>query len=120
MSANLMLREVGIALFLACVGLGAGAEFVDTIIYGGGYAWIGYGAIVTVLPLLIVGIIGRIWFKVDYLTLIGVMAGATTDPPAYSNDLSDSDIPSVGYATVYPLTMFLRVLTAQLFILFLA
>ena len=122
MSANLMLREVGIALFLACVGLGAGAEFVDTIIYGGGYTWIGYGAIVTVLPLLIVGIIGRIWFKVDYLTLIGVMAGATTDPPAlaYSNDLSDSDIPSVGYATVYPLTMFLRVLTAQLFILFLA
>lgn len=122
MSANLMLREVGIALFLACVGLGAGEEFVETIIYGGGYAWIGYGAIITILPLLIVGVIGRLWFKVDYFTLIGVMAGATTDPPAlaYSNDLAGNDIPSVGYATVYPLTMFLRVLSAQLLILFLA
>ena len=122
MSANLMLREVGIALFLACVGLGAGEEFVETIIDGGGYAWIGYGAIITILPLLIVGVIGRLWFKVDYFTLIGVMAGATTDPPAlaYSNDLAGSDIPSVGYATVYPLTMFLRVLSAQLLILFLA
>ncbi len=122
MSANLMLREVGIALFLACVGLGAGEEFVETIIDGGGYAWIGYGAIITILPLLIVGAIGRLWFKVDYFTLIGVMAGATTDPPAlaYSNDLAGNDIPSVGYATVYPLTMFLRVLSAQLLILFLA
>ena len=122
MSANLMLREVGIALFLACVGLGAGEEFVETIIDGGGYAWIGYGAIITFLPLLIVGVIGRLWFKVDYFTLIGVMAGATTDPPAlaYSNDLAGNDIPSVGYATVYPLTMFLRVLSAQLLILFLA
>lgn len=121
MSANLMLREVGIALFLACVGLGAGEEFVETIIDGGGYAWIGYGAIITILPLLIVGVIGRLWFKVDYFTLIGVMAGATTDPPAlaYSNDLAGNDIPSVGYATVYPLTMFLRVLSAQLLILFL-
>lgn len=102
MSANLMLREVGIALFLACVGLGAGEEFVETIIDGGGYAWIGYGAIITILPLLIVGVIGRLWFKVDYFTLIGVMAGATTDPPAlaYSNDLAGNDIPSVGYATV--------------------
>ena len=122
MSANLMLREGGIALFLACVGLGAGEEFVETIIDGGGYAWIGYGAIITILPLLIVGAIGRLWFKVDYFTLIGVMAGATTDPPAlaYSNDLAGNDIPSVGYATVYPLTMFLRVLSAQLLILFLA
>lgn len=122
MSANLMLREVGIALFLACVGLGAGEEFVETIIDGGGYAWIGYGAIITILPLLIVGVIGCLWFKVDYFTLIGVMAGATTDPPAlaYSNDLAGNDIPSVGYATVYPLTMFLRVLSAQLLILFLA
>ena len=122
MSANLMLREVGIALFLACVGLGAGEEFVETIIDGGGYAWIGYGAIITILPLLIVGVIGRLWFKVDYFTLIGVMAGATTDPPAlaYSIALAGNDIPSVGYATVYPLTMFLRVLSAQLLILFLA
>ena len=96
MSANLMLREVGIALFLACVGLGAGEEFVETIIDGGGYAWIGYGAIITILPLLIVGVIGRLWFKVDYFTLIGVMAGATTDPPAlaYSNDLAGNDIPA--------------------------
>ena len=122
MSANLMLREVGIALFLACVGLGAGEEFVETIIDGGGYAWIGYGAIITILPLLIVGVIGRLWFKVDYFTLIGVMAGATTDPPAlaYSNDLAGNESRGVGYATVYPLTMFLRVLSAQLLILFLA
>ena len=85
----------------------------------GGYIWIGYGAIITVLPLLIVGFIGRYVFKLNYYTLIGVLSGATTNPPAlaYSNDLTSCDAPAVGYATVYPLTMFLRVLTAQLLIL---
>ena len=119
MSANLMIREIGISLFLACVGLGAGRGFVETIIYEGGYVWIGYGIIITVLPLLLAGIIGRCVFKLNYYTLIGVLAGSTTNPPAlaYCNDLTSCDAPAVGYATVYPLTMFLRVLTAQILIL---
>ncbi len=122
MSANLMVREIGISLFLACVGLGAGEGFVDTIIHGGGYVWIAYGAIITVVPLFVAGLIGRYALKLNYYTLIGVLSGATTNPPAlaYSNDQTSCDAPSVGYATVYPLTMFLRVLTAQLLILSLA
>lgn len=119
MSANLMLREIGISIFLACVGLGAGEGFVNTIIYNGGYVWIGYGVIITIVPLLIAGLIGRYVFKLNYYTLIGVLAGSSTNPPAlaYSSDLTSCDAPAVGYATVYPLTMFLRVLTAQLLIL---
>lgn len=117
-SANLLLREVGITLFLACVGLGAGSGFVETIV-NGGYAWIGYGFIITIVPLLIIGCIGRYFFKVNYFTLMGLIAGSTTDPPAlaYSNATAGNDAPSVGYATVYPLSMFLRVLAAQLLIL---
>ena len=120
MSANLMLREVGIALFLASVGLGAGDGFVETIIDGGGYAWIGYGFIITVVPLIIIGIIARTIYKVNYFTLMGLMAGSMTDPPAlaYSNGIVGNDAPAVSYATVYPLTMFLRVLTAQMLVLF--
>lgn len=122
MSANLMLREIGISLFLACVGLGAGKGFVETVIYDGGYVWVGYGVIITIVPLLIAGLIGRYVFKLNYYTLIGVLGGSTTNPPAlaYSNDLTSCDAPAVGYATVYPLTMFLRVLTAQILILSLA
>ena len=118
-SANLMLREIGITLFLACVGISAGDGFVDTIVNNGGFAWIGYGFIITFVPLMIIGCIGRYFCKVNYFTLI---AGSTTDPPAlaYSNATAGNDAPSVGYATVYPLTMFLRVLTAQLLILFFA
>ena len=121
-SANLMLREIGITLFLACVGLSAGDGFVDTIVNNGGFAWIGYGFIITTIPLLIIGCIGRYFCKVNYFTLMGLIAGSTTDPPAlaYSNATAGNDAPSVGYATVYPLTMFLRVLTAQLLILFFA
>ncbi|MFA6768824.1 MAG: putative transporter [Parabacteroides sp.] len=117
-SANLLLREVGITLFLACVGLGAGSGFVETIM-NGGYSWIGYGFIITVVPLLIVGCAGRYFFKINYFTLMGLIAGSTTDPPAlaYSNATAGNDAPSVGYATVYPLSMFLRVLAAQLLIL---
>ena len=119
-SANFMLREIGITLFLACVGIGAGDGFVDTIVNNGGFAWIGYGFIITFLPLIIVGSIGRYFCKVNYFTLMGLIAGSTTDPPAlaYSNATAGNDAPAVGYATVYPLTMFLRVLTAQLMILF--
>lgn len=118
MSANLMLREVGIALFLACVGLGAGSGFVDTIV-NGGYKWIAYGALITVIPLLIIGIIGRKGLKINYFTLMGLLAGSMTDPPAlsYANSSAGNDVPAVSYATVYPLTMFLRVITAQLMIL---
>ena len=121
-SANLMLREVGITMFLACVGLSAGDGFVDTIVNNGGFAWVGYGFIITTVPLLIIGCIARYFYKINYFTLMGLIAGSTTDPPAlaYSNATAGNDAPAVGYATVYPLTMFLRVLTAQLLILFFA
>ncbi len=118
MSANLMLREIGIALFLACVGLEAGGAFVETIM-NGGYMWILYGVIITVLPILTMGIIGRKVCKLNYFTLMGLIAGSMTDPPAlsFANTVAGNDIPAVSYATVYPLTMFLRVITAQLLIL---
>ena len=119
MSANLMVREIGIALFLACVGLGAGKGFIETIVNEEGYVWIGYGAIITIFPLLVTGLIGRYGCKLNYYTLIGILSGANTNPPAlaYSNDQTSCDAPAVGYATVYPLAMFLRVLSAQLLIL---
>ena len=118
MSANLMLREVGISLFLAGVGLGAGEDFVPTLV-AGGYVWIAYGAVITIVPLLLAGLFGRFYYKLNYYTLIGVLSGASTNPPAlaYSTEQTTSDAPSVGYATVYPLSMFLRVLAAQLLIL---
>lgn len=118
-SANLMLREVGIALFLAAVGIGAGDGFVEAVV-NGGYRWIGYGFIITVIPILIVAIIARLWLKMNYYTLMGLIAGSTTDPPAlaYANATAGNDMPAVGYSTVYPMVMFLRVLTAQIFILF--
>ncbi len=118
-SANLMMREIGIALFLAGVGLGAGGDFVSTVIDGGGYKWIGYGVIISVLPILLAGIAGRIIFKMDYFTLTGVLAGSSTNPPAlaYANTVAGNDMPAVGYATVYPLSMFLRVISAQVLII---
>lgn len=118
MSANLMLREIGLAMFLAAVGIGAGDGFIDAIA-DGGYKWIGYGVIITMLPLLIVGIIARLKFKVNYYTMMGLMAGSMTDPPAlgFANTSSGNDMPAVGYATVYPVVMFLRVLSAQLLML---
>jgi putative transport protein len=121
-SVNLMLREIGICFFLAAVGLGAGENFVDTILHQGGLNWVFYGVLITLIPLLIVGILGYSVFKINYYTLMGLMSGSMTDPPAlaYSNSISDNDAPAVGYASVYPLTMFLRVLAAQLLILFFA
>lgn len=118
-SANLMIREIGISLFLAAVGLGAGKDFIPTLV-GGGYVWIGYGVLITLIPLLIVGIISRLWLKLDYFSLMGLIAGSTTDPPALAYATSQSsrnDNAAVAYSTVYPLTMFLRVLTAQIMIM---
>ena len=118
-SANLMIREIGISLFLAAVGFGAGKSFIPTLV-GGGYVWIGYGVVITLLPLLMIGVVGRKWLKLDYFTLMGLLAGSTTDPPAlaYATQQSSlNDRAAVAYSTVYPLTMFLRVLTGQLMIL---
>lgn len=119
MSANLMLREIGISLFLACVGLGAGDGFVETVI-NGGYVWVGYGAIITILPILLVGLFARLALKMNFYTIMGMLSGSMTDPIAlaFSNTTAGNDMPAVSYATVYPVTMFLRVLTAQLLIMF--
>lgn len=122
-SANLMLREIGICIFLACVGLEAGNGFVDTVVNNGGLIWIAYGALITVIPLMAAGIIGRYVMKLDYLTLIGALSGASTNPPALafaSEQDKSTDTAAVSYAAVYPLTMFMRVLIAQLMILLLA
>ena len=114
-SANMMIREIGISLFLAAVGLGAGEGFVSAIA-NGGYWWILYGVAITMLPLLITGILARKVFKLDYFSIMGLMSGAMTDPPAlaYANSVSTNDRSAVAYATVYPLTMFLRIFTAQI------
>lgn len=118
-SANLMVREIGICIFLACVGLGCGKDFVHTVVNAEGLTWIGYGAIVTILPILIGGLIGRYFFHLNFYTLLGVLAGANTNPPAlnYANDTTASDAPAVAYSTVYPFAMFLRIITIQIIIL---
>ena len=118
-SANLMIREIGIAMFLAAVGFGAGKTFIPTLL-DGGYIWIGYGVIITVVPLLIAACVGHYWLKLDYFTIMGTIAGITTSPPALAyatSATSANDRAAVAYSTVYPLTMFLRVLTGQLMIL---
>ena len=122
MSANLMLREIGIVLFLASVGIKAGGNFVQTVVEGDGLLYVGCGFLITVIPLLIMGTIARLRYKLNYFTLMGLIAGSNTDPPAlaYSNQTAGNDAPAVGYSTVYPLAMFLRILTAQLLILILA
>lgn len=119
MSANLMLREIGIVLFLASVGIEAGEHFVQTVVEGDGLLYVGYGFLITIIPLLIMGVIARLYYKVNYFTLMGLIAGSTTDPPAlaYANQVSGVDAPSVGYSTVYPLTMFLRILAGQMILL---
>ncbi len=119
MSANLMLREIGIVLFLASVGIEAGANFVNTVVQGDGLLYVGAGVLITVLPLLIMGAIGRLYYKINYFTLMGLLAGSTTDPPAlaYSTQTASNDAPAVGYSTVYPLTMFLRIISGQLILL---
>ncbi len=122
MSANLMLREVGLVLFLASVGIKAGENFVQMVVEGDGILYVGLGFLITFIPLIITGIIARWHHRVNYFTLMGLIAGSNTDPPAlaYANQIAGNDAPAVGYSTVYPLTMFLRILTAQLLILLMA
>ena len=119
-SANLMLREIGLALFLASVGIKAGAHFWDTVIQGDGIKYVYTGFIITVIPILIVGTITRLVYKFNYFTIMGMLAGTCTDPPAlaYANQICSREAPGIGYSTVYPLSMFLRIFTAQLIVLF--
>ncbi len=118
-SANLMLREIGISLFLASVGITSGGKFAETVFSADGLLWVGLGFLITTLPLIIMGFVGRKFTRLNYFTLIGLMAGSTTDPPAlsYSTSIASNDQPAVSYSTVYPLTMFLRVILAQILIL---
>ncbi len=119
-SANLMLREIGLVLFLASVGIKAGASFVNTVVAGDGLLYVLSGLLITVIPILIIGTIARLKFKFNYFTIMGMLAGTYTDPPAlaYANSICSKEAPAVGYSTVYPLSMFLRILTAQLVVLF--
>ena len=118
-SANLMLREIGLVLFLASVGIKAGDSFIETVVAGDGALYVLSGLLITVIPILIVGTIARLHCKLNYYTIMGMLAGTYTDPPAlaYANSVCLKDAPSVGYSTVYPLSMFLRILTAQLIVL---
>lgn len=120
-SANLMLREIGIALFLASVGLAAGRSFVDAIVDGNGLLYAFLGLFITIIPLVIVGCIARKFYKMNYHLIVGMIAGATTDPPtlAYSGTLSEKNVSAVAYSTVYPLAMFLRILSGQFVLLIL-
>ncbi len=119
MPANLVLREVGIALFLACVGLNAGGGFMPAVMSGAGFYWMGIGACITFIPLCITAVLGRFWFGMDYVTTCGLLAGSMTDPPAiaFASQMLGSDAPMAVYATVYPLTMILRILMGQLLVL---
>ena len=119
-SANMMLREIGLVLFLASVGIKAGAGFWDTVIAGDGIKYVYSGVLITVLPILIVATIAKLVYKFNYFTVVGMVAGAYTDPPAlaYANQICSREAPRVGYSTVYPLSMFLRILTAQVLVLF--
>ena len=119
-SANMMLREMGLALFLASVGVKAGAGFVNAVIQGDGLLYVGTGFLITVIPILIVGPIARLKFKFNYFTIMGMIAGTYTDPPAlaYANASCSKEAPAVGYSTVYPLSMFLRIFVAQICVLF--
>ncbi len=119
-SANMMLREIGLVLFLASVGIKAGAGFFETVMQGDGLLYVLTGFLITVIPILIIGPIARWKFKFNYFTIAGMVSGTYTDPPAlaYSNSICSKEAPAVGYSTVYPLSMFLRILTAQLIVLF--
>ena len=119
-SANMMLREIGLVLFLASVGVKAGANFWHTVVQGDGLMYVFTGFLITIIPILIVGVIARLKYKFNYFTIMGMVAGACTDPPAlaYANSICSREAPAIGYSTVYPLSMFLRIFTAQLIVLF--
>ncbi len=119
-SANMMLREIGLVLFLASVGIKAGAGFWQTVVAGDGLKYVYTGFLITVIPILIIGTIARLKYKFNYFTIMGLIAGTYTDPPAlaYANAACSKEAPAVGYSTVYPLSMFLRILTAQIIVLF--
>ena len=119
-SANMMLREIGLVLFLASVGIKAGAGFWDMVVQGDGLKYVGCGFLITVIPIFIIGTIARLKFKFNYFTIMGMLAGTYTDPPAlaYANASCSKEAPAVGYSTVYPLSMFLRIFTAQIVVLF--
>ena len=120
-SANLMLREIGIALFLASVGIDAGDSFLHTIVEGDGLLYVAYGAIITIIPILIIGILGRYVYHINYFSLMGLISGGTTNPAAlaFSSQTAGNDKPAVAYSTVYPLTMFLRIISGQIILLLL-
>ena len=119
-SANMMLREIGLVLFLASVGVKAGAHFWETVVQGDGLMYVFTGFLITIIPILIIGVIARLKFKFNYFTIMGMIAGTCTDPPAlaYANSVCSREAPAIGYSTVYPLSMFLRIFTAQLIVLF--
>ena len=119
-SANMMLREIGLVLFLASVGVKAGAHFWETVVQGDGLMYVFTGFLITIIPILIVGVIARLKFKFNSFTIMGMIAGTCTDPPAlaYANSVCSREAPAIGYSTVYPLSMFLRIFTAQLIVLF--
>lgn len=118
-TSNLMLREVGIALFLSCVGLRSGDQFLQTLFEGQGFVWMGYAILITMIPLIIVGFIARMNSKLNFMSICGLLAGSMTDPPAlaFANSIVTSNAPSISYATVYPLVMLMRVISAQILIL---
>ena len=119
-SANMMLREIGLVLFLASVGIKAGATFFNTVVEGDGLLYVLTGFLITIIPILIIGPIARMKYKFNYFTIMGMIAGTYTDPPAlaYANSVCSKEAPALGYSTVYPLSMFLRIFTAQLIVLF--
>ena len=118
-SANLMLREIGLSLFLASVGIKAGGNFINTVVEGDGLLYVLCGFLITIIPIMCIGPIARLKYKMNYFTLMGMIAGTYTDPPAlaYANQVAGNDAPALGYTTVYPLSMFLRIITAQVLIL---
>jgi putative transport protein len=119
LNANIAFRELGILLFLSCVGLKAGERFLEMVLTPTGLVWLGAAALVTAVPLLLVGFVARRFFNLNYMSMCGFIAGSMTDPPAlaFANAIAKSDAPSISYATVYPLTMLMRILAAQVIVL---
>jgi putative transport protein len=114
-----MLREVGIVLFLASVGIKAGEKFIPTLASGDGFVWMGYGAVITLIPIALVGLFTKIVLKRSFFEVCGLLSGSMTDPPAlaFANSIAQCEAPAVAYATVYPLVMFLRIVVAQLLVM---